>query len=97
MVSNAPHPSPSSTSHSRPPVLPNIPTILNPKGHITESDLRQFAEGQGLPVAYVKPFLDALLARPASESQADSEAGEEIGFRRFKRCAAVVEGSGGGA
>jgi hypothetical protein len=49
----------------------------NQQGHITEADLHAYAEAQGMPTAYVRPFFEALLARPAGGgSEPGSGSGE---------------------
>ncbi len=84
-------------THPTPPPTPTSPPP-DPQGHITEADLRHYADAQGLPTAYVRPFLDALLTtklagdRDASATEETDEGagagaagGGAVGFRRFRR------------
>jgi hypothetical protein len=55
------------------------------QGHITEADLASFAEAQGLPAAYVRPFMTAVLAQQhgGHSGLSDQEAAEaEVGASR---------------
>lgn len=63
------------------------------QGHITEADLASFAEAQGLPAAYVRPFMTAVLAQQhgGHSGLSDQEAAEaEVGARRLPSCTIVM-------
>ncbi|GBF93299.1 mitochondrial substrate carrier protein [Raphidocelis subcapitata] len=63
------------------------------KGHITEGDLRAYAAAHGLPPAYVRPFMDALLAAPRA---GPADAAAAAAAADTAAAAAVVAPAGGG-
>jgi hypothetical protein len=73
-------PAPCNATHTLPPDS----AACHAQGHITEADLASFAEAQGLPAAYVRPFMTAVLAQQHGEHSglSDQEAAEaEVGAR----------------
>ncbi len=62
------------------------------QGHIDEEDLVAYAQLQGLPSAYVKPFVAAVRnsrSAAGSSSGDEEEEGPDLTYARFKR---FVEG-----